>query len=333
MRLSSVLVAAAITIVIAAAARAARADERATMTLEYSIAEGAIGCPTKAEVEARLAAEVGYDPVVASNPTLATTFEVSAVPTGFRGRYSSQPVSGSASLRELSDTSCDDLVSSFVLSAAISLDPEVAPTPKPSAPEKVVSIPVPVPVYVDRPVGTPPAAAPVSRLQVTFQAGYGVGGGLVPGPAHGPIAYVGVRGEMWEAGIEGSYVFEGIASSSAGDVLVSAAFASIVPCFAPTFANRFRFFGCGHVALGGGFIDATHVTTPSPSTLPLVLLGLRLGLGIRIAGPLEARIFGDGLANVAPIDASIMDHGTERIVFSSPPVAGRGVVALAIAVP
>lgn len=313
----------------------ARADERPTMTLDYVVADGAEGCPSKADVQARLAAEVGYDPIVAEKPTFTTTFEVAPTPTGFSGRYLSKPAAGDASVRELSsDTSCDDLVSSFVLAAAISLDPEVAPRgPPPPAPEpKVVG--VPVPVYIDRPVLLPAEKpAPSAPIRVVFHAGYGVGGGLVPGVGHGPVAYLGLHGSAWEVGVEGSWVFEGTKTSGVGDVLVSAAFASILPCWAPDLIARLRFFGCGHIAFGGAFIDAARVTTPSPSTVPLVLLGARAGLGLRIAGPLEARLFGDLLGDLTPIDAKIRDHGTSRRVFTSSPVAGRGVLALALSFP
>lgn len=319
-------------------ARSASAEERPTVTLDYVVADGAGGCPTKEDVQARLAAEVGYDPIVEARPTFATTLEVAPTATGFSGRYTSSPrsVQGSvdASVRDLTAETCDELVSSFVLAAAISLDPEVTPR-APEAPArdpKVVA--VPVPVFVDRPVVVP-AEQPLRppRIHFVFHAGYGVGGGLVPGVDHGPVAYLGVRTSALEVGVEGSFVFEGTETSGVGDVLVSAAFASVIPCFAPFLVARLRFLACGHVAIGGAFIDAARVTTPSPTTVPLALLGGRVGVGLVIAGPLEVRFLGDVLGTLTPIHADIRDHGALRGVFTSSPVAGRGVLALALSFP
>lgn len=305
------------------------------MTLEYVVGDGASGCPSKEQVRARLVEEVGYDPIVESNPTLATTLEITPEGDAFRGRYTARPTTGAATVRDLSsDVSCDDLVSSFVLAATISLDPEPAPRTPPSPPEPKV-VPVPVPVYIDRPVATPATPAPPAPppVHVTFHAGYSVGSGLVPDVAHGPIAYVGLRGEVWEVGVEGAYLVEGDEASSFGDVLVSAAFASLVPCFAPLFGGRFRFFGCGHLSLGGSFVDAEKVDEATPSTTPLALLGVRTGFGVRVAGPLEIRLLGDMLADLTPLDASIRDRGVDRPVYSAPAIFGRGVLAVALSFP
>lgn len=315
-------------------ARASLADDRPTMTLDYVVAEGVTGCPTKEQVHQRLAEEIGYDPVVVAGPKLEVSLEVTPSPDGFRGRYASRTSSGETSQRELtSDSSCDDLVASFVLAAAISLDPEVEPraSPPPTPEPKVVS--VPVPVYIDRPVVVPKEAPHPPSIRVTFHAGYGVGGGIVPGLAHGPSAFVGLRGAAFEVGLEGTYLFEGKATSSVGDVLVSSAFASILPCWAPSLADRLRFYGCAHVAIGGGFVDADRVDAASPTTVPIALLGGRAGLGLHLTGPLEARLFGDLLAHLTPIDASIADHGKDTLVFESSPVAGRGLLTLALTVP
>ncbi|MFO0619580.1 MAG: hypothetical protein U0414_43740 [Polyangiaceae bacterium] len=320
---------------IVAAPAVARGGDRRTMTLDYVVGDGATGCPSKEQVRARLVQEVGYDPIVEANPTLATTFEVTPDGSSFRGRYTARPTTGAPSSRDLSsDVSCDDLVSSFVLAAAISLDPEPMPPalPPPSEPKLV---PVPVPVFIDRPVATPTPAtpAPAPPVGVTFHAGYSFGSGLVPDIAHGPIAYVGLRGDIWEVGIEGAYVFEGNEASGFGDVLVSAALASLVPCFAPRFGARFRFFGCGNLALGGTFVDALNVDRAAPSTSPLALLGVRAGFGVHLAGPLEIQLLGDMLADLAPIDASIRDRGLVRSVYSAPAIFGRGILALALSFP
>lgn len=335
---SSTLSLAAAVIAFVVRAGSASAEPRPTMTLDYVVADGAEGCPAKEGVQARLAAEVGYDPIVESSPTFTTTFEVAPTPTGVSGRYTSsraRPAPADApSVRELSAETCDELVSSFVLAAAISLDPEIAPRePPPRTPDpKIVA--VPVPVFVDRPVVLPveqPHRPP--RVHFVLHAGYTVGGGVVPGVDHGPVAYVGVRTSALEVGVEGSYLFEGNETSGVGDVLVSAAFASVVPCYAPALIARLRFFACGHVALGGAFIDAARVTTPSPTTLPLAMLGGRVGIGVWIAAPLEVRFLGDLLATLTPFDADIRDHGARRRVFTSSPVAGRGVLALSLAFP
>lgn len=312
---------------------AARGEERRTMTLDYTVGEGAEGCPTNAELRARLTEEVGYDPIVASGGTITATLEITSDTRGFHGRYTTDGRSGHA-VRDLSsEISCDDLVSSFVLSAAISLDPEPTPPTPTKAAQETVVVSVPVPVYIDRPVVVPSAPRATPPVRVTFHAGYAVGSGLVPDVAHGPLAYVGLRGAGWEVGLEGAYLFEGDASSKYGDVLVSAAFASVVPCFAPALSERLTFFGCGHLSLGGGFVDAARVDSPTPSTVLVSLLGVRTGVGLRIAGPLEGRLFGDLLADLTPIEATLRDRGVDHPVFTSASVLGRGVLALALVVP
>jgi len=317
------------------------AAERPMVSLRYAVGEGAGSCPNETELRGRVLEEVGYDPFVSDPRARSFSIEISRERL-FTARVVDRSTSGADSVRTMtSSVSCDDLVESVVLALAVTLDPEIkAAEPRPPAvagkPEVTV-VPVLVPVYVDRPVAPPPQPTQHDPIEGFVAAGFGVGGGFVPGVSTGPTLAIGVRQKQWELSAEGTMQLPGSSENIVGTAVVHAILGSLVPCFTPSFASWGRALVCGNVSLGAASVSAEGVVNEYPSLELAAFTGPRAGASMHVAPHFDIRIAGDLLVNLAPLEASI-DHyvGSSKfsvVTYGAPPVAGRVVTALSVSFP
>ncbi len=312
------------------------AAERPTVALRYSIADGVSACPNETTLRLQVTEAVGYDPFVSDAPR-SLAIEISHDKL-FTARVADRATSGAEVVRTMtSSVSCDDLLQSVVLAVAVSLDPEVQPKvvaelPPPKKPEVTV-LPVLVPVYVDRPA--PPALKPVQRdsIEGFVAAGFGVGGGFVPGTSLGPTLAVGFRRRLWEVALEGTAQLPDDTTSELGNVEVFSVIAAAVPCYTPALSTWGRALVCGSVAMGGAFATATNVETAAPAVRIAAFTGPRAGIAFQAAPHVDVRLAGDLWINLAPLDAQIRGFGETLTIYESPPLAARAITSIAVSFP
>jgi hypothetical protein len=314
----------------------ASAAERPTVALRYSIADGASACSNEATLRGRVTEEVGYDPFV-SGAARSLVIEISHDKL-FMARVVDRAPSGAEAVRTLtSSVSCDDLLQSVVLAVAVSLDPEVQPKAVAEAPPEkqpeVKLVPVLVPVYVDRPAAPPPK--PVLRDVVGgyVSAGFGVGGGFVPGSSLGPTVSAGIRRKYWEISLEGSAELPGTTETQFGEIEVFSLLATVAPCYTPPLSSWGRALVCGNLSIGGAFASAKAVVNPTDSVEVAAFTGPRGGFAFNVAPHFEVRVLGDLLLNLAPIEAQVLSFGNAETVYDGAPIAGRVVTAMAVTFP
>lgn len=312
------------------------AAERPTVALRYSIADGVSACPNESTLRQEVTEAVGYDPFV-SDAGRSLTIEISRDKT-FTARVVDRSPQGTDAVRVLtSSVGCDDLLQSVVLAVAISLDPEVQPKVIAKAPPakrpEVTIVPVLVPVYIDRPA--PPPSKPVQRdvIQGWVGAGFGVGGGFVPGTSLGPTLAAGFRRKHWEVSLEATAQLPGTTESDFGDVEVFSVMASVVPCYTPPLSTWGRALVCGSLMMGGAFASADDVEQASPAVRIAAFTGPRAGVVFLVAPHFDVRLAGDLFVNLAPLDAQIRALGEPVTIYENPPVAGRVITSVAVTFP
>ncbi len=313
------------------------AAERPTVALRYSIAEGAPACPNETTLRERVTEEVGYDPFV-SGSARALAIEISRDKL-FLARVVDRAPSGAEAVRTLtSSVSCDDLLQSVVLAVAVSLDPEVQPKRVAEAPPEkkpeVTVLPVLVPVYIERPPAPPPPK-PAERdaIEGWVAAGFGVGGGFVPGTSLGPTLALGFRRKQWEVSLEGTAQLPGRTQSEIGDVEAFSVMASAVPCYTPALSTWGRALVCGSIAMGGAFASASGVDEATPAVRLAAFTGPRAGVVFLVAPHFDVRLAGDLFVNLAPLAAQIRYLGEAITIYEGPPIAGRVITSIAVSFP
>ncbi len=164
-----------------AAAPAAAQPAAEPIRITFSAAPG---CPAEADFTGQIRARTARARL-AEGSEPARTFRVDVSPTraGFRGRLAIEDPSGSSAIREVSGTSCEEVLSALGLIAALAIDPKASTAAKPppapvtapvtapaTAPATVtattpapVVVPVPAsaPVFVPAPSPFPPLPLPV----------------------------------------------------------------------------------------------------------------------------------------------------------------------------
>ncbi|MBL9025307.1 MAG: hypothetical protein JNL21_24145 [Myxococcales bacterium] len=315
--------------------------DRQTLGLTYVTPTGE-HCPTQAELRARVARELGYDPFVAETGQRRTIGIHIERASSFTARLVDRASSGEERARELSSSSgCSDLVDSVVLAIAVALDPEVVPAPDPpvltpapqTPPPAVVSIMVPV--YVEKPRPPPlPKPAPPDRLRGLVSAAFGVGAGFVPGVSVGPALAIGLRRRLWEVAIEGTAQLPGTSANALGSVDITSAMGSFIPCYTPRVVERVHAMLCGNLTLGGVFLSGDDALAQSfDSWAVAAFTGPRAGATIALSSQFDVHLVGEVLGNLAPIEATIGVYETSVTLYQSPPVAGRALTAISVSFP
>ncbi|WP_437619531.1 hypothetical protein [Sorangium sp. So ce1151] len=245
--------------------------------------------------------------------------------------------------QELMSAACGALVEDVGTALAIVLRPvrsarEPAPSPPPStepAPLEAASppasaasprAPAPVPVPPCKPCQPAAPARPVERPGPSlawprFQVGLGalIAEGIAPAPAVGFSGAVGARWEGFSLSLEGGVHLPVAAEPYRGRLFgVSWLGGSVVPC-----GHVAWFFGCGLITAG----RVRHfgmVNVVGEVILPYAGLGLRGGVEVPFSTHLAGQLAGDVVIHVIPPGLA----APGRILWSTPPISGTGVVRL-----
>jgi hypothetical protein len=302
-------------------------------TLEY-VRQGraAEECPDEATFRALVAAKLGYDPFGGGAPSsLRVVFRrAGADLSGNLTLGSGGGVRGERTIRAAAGE-CDELAASLALAAAVAVDPDsVAQRATPQAVEPAPAAPAPPPAP---PESSPPAAQakqePVRRAEPAaseemhatigprWSAGMFVPWGLTPGVTAGVRAGVGLDGDAWLVGLEGSATLESTKASDAGTVTARSFDAALVAGFRATLTKNVALALCVAGRLGVLRSDAEDVSRASPQSDLIASVGPRAGVEL-----FPWRAVGFGAELEAPIALSrvhllIDDHGQPREVWAS----------------
>ncbi|MGA9524261.1 MAG: hypothetical protein WBV82_22595 [Myxococcaceae bacterium] len=302
--------------------------ERASIRLEYR-AEAKESCPSESELQALVAARLGFDPF---DPDARLLTTVAIVKRNSR-------LQGTVELRDEDDKlvgareveapvgQCSALADSLALTLAIAIDPQLLtrvasppaaepapptpPAPAPPAPEPVPTPAPPMPQH--RP------STPKWPVHLEASAGAAVAAGLLPQTAFGVFLQAGVRSGRFLASVEGTFFSESVLSAAGGRVHASALRGSIRAC---GLAGPFGFCvrGSGGVlrALGDGFKLDRRGILPTATVGPLVFAERKLFSGVfgRVAVGLDV-----------PLLRSSVYVGNQEI-WQAPPVAFDAGVSL-----
>ncbi|WP_438004446.1 hypothetical protein WME89_37520 [Sorangium sp. So ce321] len=309
--------------------------------LSYTRGPGAEGCPEEQALRDVVAAQLGgTDPFVEGGGRLV---DVVLVRQGrrFLGEIALYDSDGRRlGGQELASTACGALVADVGTALAIVLRPArsarepapgVPPSPEP-APLEAASPPASEPSpRAPAPVPAPPCqpgapARPVARPGPSlawprFQVGLGalIAEGIAPAPAVGFSGSVGARWEAFSLSLEGGWHLPVAAAPYRGRIFgVSWLGGSVVPC-----GHAAWFFGCGLVTAG----RVRHfgmVNVVGEVMLPYAGLGLRGGVEVPFSTHLAGQLAGDVVIHVIP--PGLATPG--RVLWSTPPISGTGVVRL-----
>ncbi|XXT16395.1 hypothetical protein WME94_39800 [Sorangium sp. So ce429] len=202
-----------------------------------------------------------------------------------------------------------------------SAPPEAAapPTPREALPRTPGPAPAPPcqPAAPARPVERPGPSVGWPRLQVGV--GALIAEGIAPAPAVGFSASMGARWEGFSLSLEGGVHLPVAAEPYRGRLFgVSWLGGSVVPC-----GHAAWFFGCGLVTAG----RVRHfgmVNFVGEAMLPYAGLGLRGGVEVPFSTHLAGQLAGDVVIHVIPPGLAVPG----RILWSTPPISGTGVVRL-----
>lgn len=250
-----------------------RAAERPRATLDYAV-EGDASCPDEPAFRTLVTTRLGRDPFV---PSASSSVRVRFSSRGrvVVARIEIAEVGSAPGVRTLEQPkqACDALALAVAAAVATAIDPE---GPMPAAPSAPAALPPPP---ASAPSPAPPAPAPAERARsavapaVAEPAGpaprvvltaHALGSvGVVPGPALGALAGVGIRYGAFALHAEGR--FEATPSAVAvtsNDRLTGVAYAgALVPC------GVVRWFeGCIGVRLGALQITSLDVIRPTLTT-------------------------------------------------------------------
>ncbi len=280
--------------------------ERTSVRLEYRV-ETRAGCPSESELQALVAARLGFDPF---DPEARLQTAVAIVER--KGR-----LSGTVELRdqdgkvvgsrhvEAPAGQCSALADSLALTLAIAIDPQLLtrapapppaqepPTPAVQAPQEAPAPPEATAPNPQPPPTIPPPRAATNRIPLHWEASAGatVAAGLLPQTAFGFFLQGSVRSGRFVGSIEGAVFPESVLPAAGGRVHTSAIRGALRGCgVAGPFGFCLRVTGGAFRALGDGFRLDRRGMLPTATVGPLVfaerkffsgLIG-RLALGLDV---------------------------------------------------
>ncbi len=295
-----------------------RADERASVALEYARLEGAETCPDARSLRDTIASHLGYDPVSdRAETTVVVTLRGSdqTFLAEIQLRDSDGHVTGA---RKLSSTasSCDELAQSVALAVSIAIDPLRVSQPKEEEPEpepEPLSPPPPAPVAVVReaPKSVPPASS--TPLRPRFALGAIGSVGSAPAPAVGVFVAGQARWPVISLGLEGRGDFSAEKKTNDGRVSSSLLLATAFVC---------RHFGafraCATASAGALEGSGAGVDEPRKDTTLFGAVGARAGVELRVSGWFAMEAFLDVRGTLTRTVLSI----DGRDAWTTPPVSG-----------
>ena len=313
--------------------QSAHAELEARAVLSYTVDPSLeSSCPSQRELEAAVAARLGYAPFTAE-ASERVTVKVSRAAGSGRAIVGRLDVSGPhAGRREIAsrDGDCREVVDALAVAIAIGIDPEslsrppTVPAPAPSPPSPP---PAPAPTEVPSPPAPPkevpkpsPSRAPRESdpaLRVRWRLGgrFFVPLGELPAPTGAVAALIGVRYRAFSVDLE---PFTTLSSSrdlsTGGRVRASVIGASVFPC-----GHLNVFYGCFGLTVGSLRAESEGVLDQRKDSGAHVTTVLRLGVSIPVAGPLALEAFGDAV--VPLVQSSLLVRQKEQFVV--PEIAAR----------
>ena len=249
---------------------------RTAARLEHSREEGARACPEAPLFAAKVAERLGYDPFRAEADA-AVRVAFAGQGGALRATVEMHDVRGVlVGRRELTsdDATCADLAEGVVLTVSILLD-----TPRLPAGERAAAASPLVAVDVV------PAPAPETPLVARLGAAAVSGFGFAPAPSAGFSIFAGIARGPWSADLEGRADFPAGAAFGVGSVRTAVRMGLIVPC-----GHVGVGFACLVLGLGAISADGVDLKSPQHTTGIYSVAGARLGMEIRVTGPLYARL-------------------------------------------
>ena len=315
--------------------RSAHAEVEARAVLSYTVDPSLeSSCPSQRELEAAVAARLGYAPFTGEASERVTVNVSRAAGRAVVGRLDvSGPHSGRREIASR-DGDCREVVDALAVAIAIGIDPESlsrptgAPAPAPSPPSPPSAPPAPAPPKEVPPPPTPPKEVPKpspSRapgesdpaLRVRWRLGgrFFVPVGELPAPTGAVAALIGVRYGAFSVDLE---PFTTLSSArdlpTGGRVRASLIGASVFPC-----GHLNVFYGCLGLTVGSLRAESEGVLDPRKDSGVHVTTALRLGVSIPVAGPLALEAFGDAV--VPLVQSALLVRQKEQFVV--PEIAAR----------
>jgi hypothetical protein len=334
--------------------------ERAEATLRYDLGPGAEVCPRAGDLEAAVAARLGYFPFRAgSSRAVVVRIERASRGLGLRADVELRDAFGHPSgRRELTTPSddCHELIASVAVAISLGLDPlglgrpsssgsvgaspsASTATPVPPAPPAVsappggaIALPAPskpepalAPSSSTPPVGATspprPGPAPVVPWQLRASLGSQLWSGAGPEIALGWLAGVSVRRAAFSAALEGRADLRSTVRDGGTSADSSITTVGLAPC-----VHRGRVVGCVLAQLGSIVAEAHGIDQPRRDRSLYSALGARAGLELGLGGGLFLRPHLDLLV---PLRRSTF-FVDGRPLWTSPPVSGSAGLDLGI---
>lgn len=287
-------------------------------------------CPSQRELEAAVAARLGYAPFT-SDASERVTVNVSRAAGSSRAIVGRLDVSGPhAGRREIAsrDGDCREVVDALAVAIAIGIDPDsLTRPPRPPAPAPSAPPPLPPKEEVPPPPEPPkqePKAAPsgtVAPSPIAERLRWRLGGrffvplGELPDPTGAVAALLGLRYGAFSADLE---PFITLSSSrdlaSGGRVRVSLVGASLYPC-----GHLGVLYGCLGLGVGSIRAESEGVPDPRKDSGLHATASLRVGVSVPVGGPLALEAFGDAV--VPLVQSSLLVRKQEQFVV--PEIAAR----------
>ena len=290
--------------------------------LVYVREENAADCPSEGALKEAVKARMGYSPFFPLASTIASVelrYEdgkyIAKVRTVDDGR-----VSG---VRELSSTTCLDLVRTVALSLSLAIDPkaververaEATPPPPPPA-EPAPPSEVVVTVATKRAEATtgPKPEAPrvdAARDRVSVEASVAIAGnaGTAPSVSASGVGELRVAYRAWSVGL-GARVDAPSSIEAPTGAVVSASVmgVTVAPCF-----RRAVFSACAVLLAGTYRASASRISAPGSDAELHLALGPRLRLTYPLSSRVEASGYGELLGSFTPHTSFVDDVAVHR---------------------
>lgn len=326
---------------VALSERSARADLEARAVLSYTVDPPLEStCPSQRELEAAVAARLGYAPFT-SDASERVTVNVTRA-QGARGPGAGRAIVGRldvsgphAGRREIAsrDGDCREVVDALAVAIAIGIDPESLtrpakvpapqpaspppapePAPAPSPPPKVAPPPAP-PEAVIVPAPAKPPAVIADRLQWRLGGRFFVPLGELPAATGAVAALFGLRYGAFSADLEPFITLSSARDlATGGRVRASLVGASLYPC-----GHLGVLYGCLGLGVGSLRAESEGVPDPRKDSGLHVTASLRVGVSVPVGGPLALEAFGDAV--VPLLQSALLVRRQEQFVV--PEIAGR----------
>ena len=294
--------------------------------LVFDRIEQSSACPDEAALRSAIAGRLGFDPFEATAPATVQV-SIQGGPGAFQSEITLIDELGVKKSRRLTGTrpDCSDLREALALSLSVALE-AFASTPPPSQPAPPTPAPPPEPT----PVPVPPSPAPATPKPMPLLLFGPVGAGLALGGAPSPAAALKAGGGFdvgsFSLGIEARFQLPAGLVVAPGRVDVSSVSLELLPCLSFLPQSAFSLRACGLGAGGISWSWATDLDGARTATTPLIALGARFEVGMRLVGWLW-------ISAVAELRGALAQT-TLRVgampVWTTPPVGGTVGLALSL---